>query len=175
MILYTDNDANCCAWLRNLVAAGLIPTGDVLQADIRELKSKDVKHYDQQHYFCGIGGWPIALGFAGWSPGRQVVTASCPCQPFSVAGKGQAEKDDRHLWPYLFRLLDECRPGIVFGEQVASKLGLAWFDGVCSDLEGSDYTVRACDTCAAGVGAPHIRQRLYWVAESGNAERGRRG
>ena len=92
-------------------------------------------------------------------------TGSCPCQPFSVAGKGKGTDDERHLWPALFRLIRECRPSIVFGEQVTSKAGREWFAGVRADLEGVGYGAAAADLCAAGVGAPHIRQRLYWVAQ----------
>jgi DNA (cytosine-5)-methyltransferase 1 len=54
----------------------------------------------------------------------------------------------------------------VFGEQVASKDGLAWLDTVYADLEGEGYAVGAVDLCSAGFGAPHIRQRLYFVADS---------
>jgi DNA (cytosine-5)-methyltransferase 1 len=73
--------------------------------------------------------------------------------------------DERHLWPYLSELVRKCQPSVVFGEQVASKDGRLWLDGVQTDLERMAYAVGAADLCAAGVGAPHIRQRLYWVAD----------
>lgn len=88
------------------------------------------------------------------------------CQPFSAAGKRGGFADERHLWPAFFRLISQRRPVAVFGEQVASRDGLAWLDLVSSDLEGAGYACGAVDTCAAGFGAPHIRQRLYWVAYS---------
>src|SRR5690606_9334954 len=91
---------------------------------------------------------------------------SCPCQPFSSAGKRQGERDKRHLWPEFYRLIKECNPPVVFGEQVASPLGRKWLAGVRADLEALGYAVGAADLCAAGVNAPHIRQRLYWVADT---------
>ncbi|MGA0841021.1 MAG: DNA cytosine methyltransferase, partial [Pseudomonadales bacterium] len=89
-----------------------------------------------------------------------------PCQPFSSAGKQRGVDDERHLWPVFERLIAECRPPVVAGEQVASKAGRSWLAGVRADLEALGYGVGAADLCAAGVGAPHIRQRLYWVAVS---------
>ena len=62
-------------------------------------------------------------------------------------------------------LIRQCRPDVVFGEQVASAAGRAWFDLVSTDLEGLGYACGAHDLCAASVGAPHIRQRLFWVAD----------
>src|SRR5208282_2770454 len=85
---------------------------------------------------------------------------------FSASGKRGGFSDRRHLWPSWFRLIREYRPDTIFGEQVASKDGLAWLDVVSADLEGAGYAIGAADLCAAGVGAPHIRQRLYFVAES---------
>jgi DNA (cytosine-5)-methyltransferase 1 len=99
----------------------------------------------------------IALPFGqGAAPASRSVT---------LGTRGGAD-DPRHLWPAWFRLLRECRPDVVFGEQVASQAGLAWLDVVSADLEGAGYAVGAADLCAAGVGAPHIRQRLYFVADA---------
>lgn len=137
-------------------------------------------------------------------------TGSCPCQPFSVAGKGEGIEDERHLWPEFFRLIRECRPGVIFGEQVASpdvvgsgietsflaavqngdnakaneiakriadrnkdagpleELSVRWLDGISTDLESEGYSVWAAVVGAHSVGAPHIRQRLYWVAFTGD-------
>lgn len=89
-----------------------------------------------------------------------------PCQPFSAAGRRLGIADQRHLWPHWFHLIEECHPATIFGEQVASKDGLAWLDLVQADLEAADYAFGAADLCAAGVGSPHIRQRLYWVADA---------
>ena len=164
--LYNDNDPYCAQWLRNLIAEGLIPEGDVDERSITELQGSDLDGYTQVHLFAGIGGWAYALRLAGWPDDRPVWTGSCPCQPFSVAGKRQGTKDARHLWPEFYRLIRECHPAICFGEQVASKDGLLWLDGVFVDLEASGYACGAADIAAAGVAAPHIRQRVYWVADA---------
>jgi DNA (cytosine-5)-methyltransferase 1 len=74
--------------------------------------------------------------------------------------------DERHLWPHWHHLIQECRPATVFGEQVASKDGLGWLDLVQADMEGEDYAFGAFDLCSASFGAPHIRQRLWFVADT---------
>lgn len=163
---YNEWEPYAAEWLRNLGAAGHIPTGTVDERSIQDVEARDVEGFTQAHFFAGIGGWPLALRLAGWPENRPVWTGSCPCQPFSVAGKGRGDKDERHLWPEFRRLIGERRPPVVFGEQVASKDGRLWLAGVRADLEGLGYAVGAADLCAAGVEAPHIRQRLFWVAES---------
>ena len=122
--------------------------------------------YAQCHFFAGIGGWSIALRLAGWPDDRPVWTGSCPCQPFSAAGSGKAADDERHLWPAWFPLIAECRPAIVFGEQVEAAIGWGWLDAVFADLEGEGYACGATVLPACGVGAPHIRQRLWFVADA---------
>lgn len=166
MNFYNEIDFKAAAWLRELIFNGLIPPGHVDTRSILEIKPDELKPYTQCHFFAGIGGWSLALQLAQWPTDRSVWTGSCPCQPFSVAGKGLGTSDERHLWPTFFNLIRECRPVVVFGEQVASGPALGWLDGVFSDLEGEDYACGATDLCAAGVGAPHIRQRLYWVADA---------
>ena len=161
---YNDNDARCCAWLRELIADGLLPKGHVDERPIQNVRADDLVGYSQCHFFAGIGGWPYALRLAGIPESENVWTGSCPCQPFSVAGKRKGTADERHVWPEFARLIGECRPATVFGEQVASRDGREWLAGVFADLEAVGYAVAGADLCAAGVGAPHIRQRLYWVA-----------
>jgi len=163
---YNENDPQAAAWLRELIKNGLIANGDVDDRDIRDISPSDLGGYTQCHFFAGIGGWSYALRLAGWPDDRPVWTGSCPCQPFSTAGRGKGVADERHLWPHFHWLIEQCRPAIVFGEQVASKDGLAWLDLVQTDLEGAGYAFGAADLCAAGVGSPHIRQRLYWVANA---------
>lgn len=166
MNYYNEHDPKAAAWLRELIAAGLIPHGDVDERSIGEIKPHEITGYTQQHFFAGIGGWSLALRLAGWPDDRPVRTGSCPCQPFSQAGKGKGEADERHLWPVFRDLITFGDPTITFGEQVASKAGRAWLSGVRSDLEGLGYAVGAADLCAAGVNAPHMRQRLFWLAHS---------
>lgn len=161
---YNEIDAYAAQWLRNLIAKDLIAKGDVDERSICNVDSDDLKMYRQCHFFAGIGGWSHALRLAGWPDDRPIWTGSCPCQPFSVAGKGAGTDDPRHLWPDFHRLIAACRPPVVMGEQVAGKAGYGWFDGVRFDLEGNGYSSRAVDIPALAVGAPHIRQRLYWVA-----------
>jgi DNA (cytosine-5)-methyltransferase 1 len=173
---YGDNDRGVCAWLRELIAAGLIPKGVVDERPIQEVRTSDLAGYQHVGLFCGIAGWQRALDLAGWPADRPVWTASCPCQPFSSAGKGKGEADARHLWPHALRLVRECRPATVFGEQVASSDGYHWLARVRDDLEEAGYAVGCADLPAACVGAPHIRQRLFWVAVSeGQLRRGHAG
>jgi len=170
---YNEIDPFCADWLRNLIFHGLIADGDVDTRSVEDVLPSDLKGYTQCHFFAGIGVWSLALRNAGWRDDEPVWTGSCPCQPFSAAGKRGGVADERHLWPAWFHLIEECRPRVVFGEQVASKAGLGWLDLVQADLEGAGYASAAVDLCAAGVGAPHIRQRLYFVADSDERKRGR--
>jgi DNA (cytosine-5)-methyltransferase 1 len=165
-IYYNDNEPYVAQWLRNLIAAGHLPAGEVDDRPIEEVQPDDVASFTQCHFFAGLGGWPYAMRLAGWPDDRPLWTGSCPCQPFSAAGKRQGTADKRHLWPQFYRLIAECRPPRIVGEQVASRLGREWLGGVRADLEALGYAVGAADLCAASVGAPHIRQRLYWVADA---------
>ena len=161
---YNEIEPYAAQWLRNLIKAGHIADGEVDTRSIVDVQPFDLQGFTQCHFFAGIGGWSHALRLAGWPDSRPVWTGSCPCQPFSVAGKGTGIDDPRHLWPHFHRLIAACRPPVVMGEQVAGKAGYGWFDGVRTDLEASHYSSRAADIPALAVNAPHIRQRLYWVA-----------
>src|SRR3990167_403826 len=168
---YNEFDPYAAQWLRNLIARGLIAPGDVDERSILEVTIDDLRGYEQCHFFAGIGGLSAALRLAGWPDGRPVWTGSCPCQPFSAAGKQRGSDDERHLWPAFFRLIGERRPATVFGEQVAGAAGLAWLDHVCADLEDAGYAAAAADLPACRGGAPHPRQRLFWVAHAELPER----
>ena len=163
---YNEIDPYAAEWLRNLIKAKHIPDGDVDERSIVDVQPMDIADYTQCHFFAGIAGWSLALRLAGWPDDRPVWTGSCPCQPFSVAGKGKGTNDERHLWPVFFKLITKCKPSTVFGEQVASRAGREWLAGVFADLEDVGYAAAGADLCAASVGAPHIRQRLYWVANA---------
>ncbi|MEN3144627.1 DNA cytosine methyltransferase [Ochrobactrum sp. WV_118_8] len=188
---YNEFDPHAAAWLRNLITMGLIAPGEVDERDIREVQPDDLRGFTQCHFFAGIGVWSYSLRRAGWSDSRPVWTGSCPCQGFSAAGQQRGFNDERHLWPDWYRLIKEGKPPVIFGEQVQSALivgkarnktsefgpyGLydpdrdaqiptAWFDLICADLEEAIYAVGVRDTPAAGSGAPHIRQRLFFVAK----------
>jgi DNA (cytosine-5)-methyltransferase 1 len=178
---YNDADPAACAWLRELIAAGHLPAGEVDERSILEVEPTDLRGFAQCHFFAGIGGWPYALRLAGVAEDRSVWTGSPPCQPFSQAGQRKGQDDDRHLAPSFLRLVAACRPEFVFGEQVASAAvlgpvggaartaaegaaGWAWFDALAADLEAASYAVAAADLPAASIGAPHIRQRLFFGA-----------
>ncbi len=166
MNYYNEFDPNAASWLRELIRAGLIADGVVDTRSITEVKPDELKQYTQCHFFAGIGGWSYALRLAGWSDDKPAWTGSCPCQPFSTAGKGKGTDDERHLWPVWFNLIKECHPDVIFGEQVEAAIGHGWLDLVCADLEREGYACGAVGLPACGVGAPHIRQRLWFVADA---------
>ncbi|WP_423197895.1 DNA cytosine methyltransferase [Cupriavidus sp. H19C3] len=163
---YNEIEPYAAQWLRNLIAAGHIAPGDVDERDIRDVRPDDLRGYEQCHFFAGIGVWSLALRRAGWSDDRPVWTGSCPCQPFSAAGAGLGFSDERHLWPHWHWLISECRPPVVIGEQVASSTADDWIDLVQADVEGLDYAYGCVPFPAAGVSAPHIRDRNYWMAHA---------
>jgi DNA (cytosine-5)-methyltransferase 1 len=166
---YNEIDPYAAQWLRNLIAAGHIAPGVVDEKDIRDVRPGELAGFTQHHFFAGIGVWSYALRQSGWPDSRPVWTGSCPCQPFSAAGAGGGFTDERHLWPAWFHLIGECRPKRIYGEQVEAAIRHGWIDLVQSDLEGIGYACGRTGIPAAGVGAPHIRQRLWFVADAGNA------
>lgn len=163
---YNEFDPKAAAVLRELIKAGLIAPGDVDERSIEDVVPAELVGYTQCHFFAGFGVWSYALRRAGWSDDRAIWSASCPCQPFSQAGEGAGFADERHLWPHLYHLIGQRRPGIVVGEQVASKDADPWVDLVQTDLEAVAYAFGAAAFPSAGVGAPHIRDRTYWVAHT---------
>lgn len=162
---YNEHDPKAAAWLRELIARNLIAPGDVDERSILDVTPDDLKGYTQCGFFTGIGTWSYALRQAGWPDDRPVWHGSPPCQPFSAAGKQRGLTDERHLWPAYYKLIQACRPPVIFGEQVASKEALSWWDVVKADLNSSGYATVAADIPASAFGAPHIRQRLYFVSE----------
>lgn len=166
---YNENDDFAAQWLDLLIINGLIAPGFVDRRSIVDVKADDLKEFIQCHFFAGIGGWSLACRLAGVPDDYPLWSGSCPCQPFSNSGKQKGEADARHLWPEFRRIIKsaddaERGPAILFGEQVASPLGRIWLARVRSDLEKLGYAVGAADLCSACLGAPHMRQRLNWVA-----------
>jgi DNA (cytosine-5)-methyltransferase 1 len=172
MNYYNEIDPYAAQWLRNLVKAGRIPNGYVDERSIEDIKPDELKEYTQCHFFAGIAGWPLALRLAGWPDDKSVWTGSCPCQPFSSAGKGAGFADKRHLWPAWYWLIEQCKPAAIFGEQVAAGIAKNWLDLVSHDLETLGYAFGSVALPACSVGAPHIRQRTWWLAESGGGRYG---
>jgi len=162
---YNEIDPFAAAWLRELIRAGYIAPGEVDTRSIEDVTAGDLRGFTQCHFFAGIGVWSYALRCAGWPDDRKVWTGSCPCQSFSAAGKRKGFADERHLFPAWFKLIEACKPPVIFGEQVASKDGLMWFDLVKSELRSAGYSVFGCDLPASAFGSPHIRQRIYFVGE----------
>ena len=178
---YNEFDPRAAAWLRELIRRGLIADGVVDERSILDVSADDLRGFTQCHFFAGIGGWSYALRLAGWPDDRPVWTGSPPCQPFSAAGQNKGKDDERHLAPHFITLVSEGRPPMLFGEQVASAavFGKAakgagkaadgrpewtWIDDLQDRLEAAHYAVGASDIPAAGVGAPHIRQRTFFGA-----------
>ncbi len=172
---YNEIDPFAAQWLRNLIAAGHIAPGEVDERSIEDVTPDDLRGFTQCHFFAGIGGWSYALRLAGWPDNRPIWTGSCPCQPFSSTGKGAGFGDDRHLWPAFGWLIKQCRPQRVAGEQVAGGRADPWFDLVQNDVERMGYAFGLTPFTSAGVGAPHIRERAYWVANANSAISDRRG
>ena len=165
---YNEIDPSAAQWIRNLIKAGLVAPGEVDERSIEDVLPSDVRNFVQCHWFAGIAVWSYALRSSGWADDRHVWTGSCACQPFSAAGKRVGFFDERHLWPAFHHLINERRPSVVFGEQVASSSIDPWVDLVQADLEAVGYAFGCVPFPAASVGAPHIRDRLYWVANANN-------
>lgn len=172
---YNEIDSYAAWWLRQLMKVGEIPDGEVDERSIELVRPDDLRGFRQCHFFAGIGGWALALRLVGWPDDREVWTGSCPCQPYSVAsvahGGAQGQTDERHLWPVFHPLIAECKPGVVFGEQVGAAVSWGWWDEVALDLESCGYAAAAVVLRADAFGADHERKRLYWVADAGGARR----
>lgn len=117
----------------------------------------------------GGGLWSVAARIAGWPDNRPLWTGSCPCQPHSsaTAGRGRRFEDDRDLWPSWLRLIRECGPTVVAGEQVDDNA--AWIDRMHDDMEAAGYAVGALDLATCCVDAPTTRMRTYFVADTDGA------
>ena len=167
---YNEWDAYAAQWLRNLIAAGHLPPGDVDERSITDVEPEELAGYTQHHFFAGIGGWALATRLASVGDTERIVTGSPPCQPFSTAGRGGGYADERHLAPHWLRLVAAIRPDWVFGEQVAAAIRKDdWLDDLLDALEAEGYATGATVLPACSVGAPHIRQRLWvtaWLADS---------
>lgn len=130
--------------------------------------------------------------FTPWRGKVDVLTGGFPCQPFSTAGKRRGAEDDRYLWPEMLRAIREIRPAWVIGENVAGITSMVQpgsevtvesqaslfetsdketlleqeyvIETVCRDLEREGYSVQPVVIPACGVGAPHRRDRVWFIA-----------
>jgi len=89
-----------------------------------------------------------------------LICGGVPCQPFSVAGKKKGKEDDRHLWPYMFKIIKHKKPTWVIVENVGGFVNVA-LDDVCLDLETEGYATQSFIIPACGVEAPHRRDRVW--------------
>lgn len=177
-VFYNEIDPLAAQTIREVIARGLIAPGIVDERDIRDIRPDELAGYTQVHLFAGGGIWSYALRRAGWPDSRPIWTCSCPCQPFSTAGKGEGFDDERHLWPAAYWLIAQCEPECIAGEQVADKGADPWLDLVQADLEAMDYAFGCVPLASAGVGAPNPRHRSFWLAYAAGLGRegiGRRG
>ena len=171
---YNEFDPKAAAWIRQLIKNGMIADGEVDERSITEVTADEIRGFTQHHFFAGIGGWSYSLRLANWADSRPVCTASLPCQPFSVAGAQKGVDDERHLLPHFIELVKQCNFQTIFGEQVPGAIKHGWLDDLCTEMEREKYRVGQIVLTAAGEGAPHIRQRLYWVADTNGKQRQQR-
>lgn len=171
--LYNEIDEYAADWLENLIYAKLIAPGVVDRRSIVELQPSDLRGFTQVHLFAGIGGWSLAARLAGWPDDRSAWTASLPCQPYSIAnvahGGGQGQADERNYLPDFDRLISECKPPVIFGEQVQNAIKWGWLDELFTILEREKYACGAAVLPALAKGAAHERKRIFWVADAGGA------
>lgn len=139
---------------------------NVFHCEWNEFGQKVLKYY-----------WPNAISYedittADFNAHRgriDVLTGGFPCQPYSAAGKRLGKADDRHLWPEMLRAIREIQPRYVVGENVYGLVnwnGGMVFEEVQTDLEAEGYQVQPVILPACAIGAPHRRDRVWFVANS---------
>lgn len=136
--------------------------------------------------------------FKEWRGKIDVLSGGFPCQPFSLAGQRKGADDNRYLWPEMLRVIREIRPTWVVGENVAGILTMVQpgaevevggqaslfgedyrkrvlhrqeyiIETICRDLECEGYAVQPLLIPACAVGAPHRRDRIWFIAHRTNA------
>jgi DNA (cytosine-5)-methyltransferase 1 len=139
---------------------------NVFHCEWNEFGQKVLKYY-----------WPNAISYGDITKtdftihrGRiDILTGGFPCQPYSMAGKRLGKEDERHLWPSMLRAIREIQPTWVVGENVSGLVnwnGGMVFNEVQADLEAEGYEVIPFLLPAAGVNAPHKRERVWFVAHN---------
>ena len=167
-IYYNDIDPYCCKVLRARIADGLLPQGDVDETDIRSVSGDTLRRYQQLHLFAGIGGFPLGMRMAGFPEDISVITGGFPCQDVSVGGRQAGLNGQRStLWFEYYRIIRDLRPQWVLAENVCGILSNEsgrFFGRVLSDLANGGYHATWQVLCARDFGAPHLRQRVFIVA-----------
>jgi len=148
------------------LAANWMGWDNALQCEYDEFCQTILKYY-----------WPYATQFKDikttdffpWAGSIDILTGGFPCQPYSNAGKRKGTNDERDQWPQMLRAVQEIKPRFVVGENVPGLLswnGGLVFEQVCADLEAEGYEVQPLLLPAAGLNAPHRRERLWLVAHA---------
>ncbi|MAP81909.1 MAG: DNA (cytosine-5-)-methyltransferase [Aequorivita sp.] len=151
------------------LAADLMGWRNVFNCEWEEFPRKVLKyHFPNTKQYGDIRQFH-ATAYAGRI---DILSGGFPCQPYSVAGKRKGQEDERHLWPEMLRVIRECAPRYVVGENVRGLVswskGLV-FEEVCADLEAEGYAVQPFLLPACGVGAPHRRDRIWFIAHANDA------
>jgi len=137
-------------------------------------------HSEIDDYACRVlkKHWPHVPNIGdvkkvNWSevPNVDIIAGGYPCQPFSQAGKRKGKEDPRHLWPYVLDAIRAIRPRYALMENVRGHLTLGFGD-VLADLASCGYSAEWQIIPASSVGAPHRRDRLFFVAYSDDAGSG---
>jgi DNA (cytosine-5)-methyltransferase 1 len=144
---------------------------NVFSCEIEPFNQRVLKHYwPNSQLHTDVKEFPAS----DYTGRIDILTGGFPCQPYSTAGKRLGKEDDRHLWPFMLEIIREIAPTYVVGENVRGLVN--WSDGlvfeeVCADLEAAGYDVQPFILPAAGVGAPHRRDRVWFVAYAKNIRR----
>lgn len=158
---FNEIDAYCCTLLRRR-----FPAATVDERDVREVDPSDLDGHEQCHLFAGIGGFPLGLQWASWE--SPIWTVGFPCKQTSTAAAVHGrrvglEGKDSGLWHEAVRLIEGCRPERIIIENVSGAA--SWAGEIEGRLEEIGYHVRQLRGTASGVGAPHRRRRMLWVAD----------
>lgn len=154
------------------LAAEWMGWDNVFHCEWNEFGQKVLKHYwPQAESFSDI----TKTDFTKYYGTVDIITGGFPCQPYSSAGKRKGKEDERHLWPEMLRAIREISPRFVVGENVRGLTnwnGGLVFEEVCAELESYGYQVAPVIIPACAVGAPHRRERIWFVAYANGTEQG---